>query len=818
MSTPVGKPPHSSTTPNVRNWDVDSKTKPGSGEGAGTVDAKSPSHTQTGGVKPGADVKGGSQVDESTFEVYRDVAPLDKAEGQPSEASVHRAPPGASPKPGAANGRTFARGGEQDTSFSTATRRELAPAQQHATTGATKSEVPGHWDKPHPAIESQNDWLVKQLQAGNPDVVETLHDVDPASFTPTQLGELAVAAAQGGTNSRDAESVLQNSAALDPQFKQKLHHAANKLVGTHPGGLDKLLEAATPHRPDAVVNLVRPSSPKLQEAADYALQQQLSAGGEGADRTAQAILKDLTIQPMDQPYQTGQNLAKEAIGHFHSKLKDTGTLSQEDMSSVVDFTGRQANHENVYVATPLKLLEKAIVQDEPVPGAAQTLVDAFTNPETYMDARTTVFYGDRKLGDVLYPLVKDMKAPNTKQGDFIHKDLKQQVAFKLGPPVRWQQMLTYNKQFTEKFTEAVKNAKDGSKLGQFRKLMQAQHILQNHKKFSSIDPEDYDAGKLQQKIQSLVSDSGFRNDVQEIRYKLQDEVFGHRFASGQNLHDYLESDRYQKYLSLLSPKEQEKSVQGQLKTLAALEPWRAKEAMQHLQSDAILDKGLERLAQMPPETREKLLGEVIRSEASAFRKTAGFLDKLNAAFEFRGTEGLVNADTGQLLNHKDRLKYIAQESGVSLQVAKKLATVASVAALADLDFSDPSKVARSVGDISKVAGKALSLPQIEKMLPGAANKLVKYLGPAGSAASSVSNFINAAEAIENGNVDGAVFQGLQGIGNAASAAGGAGLLLGLATGPLMIGGGILAFGAWLGEELFGDTPEENLLESLDLER
>ena len=109
-------------------------------------------------------------------------------------------------------------------------------------------------------------------------------------------------------------------------------------------------------------------------------------------------------------------------------------------------------------------------------------------------------------------------------------------------------------------------------------------------------------------------------------------------------------------------------------------------------------------------------------------------------------------------------------------------------------------------------------PQIEKMLPGAANKLVKYLGPAGSAASSVSNFINAAEAIENGNVDGAVFQGLQGIGNAASAAGGAGLLLGLATGPLMIGGGILAFGAWLGEELFGDTPEENLLESLDLER
>lgn len=162
--------------------------------------------------------------------------------------------------------------------------------------------------------------------------------------------------------------------------------------------------------------------------------------------------------------------------------------------------------------------------------------------------------------------------------------------------------------------ESLKDAKEGSKLHELRQFLLAKSYADDPK---SPHHKDVDPEKLKQLEARLSKDPELRRELEGMREKTLDTVFGKdREKTSQAAADYIQSPEFNQRLQLMPPEKRKEALQKELAKLEALDPKQAAKAREGLQNRAT-DQALKALASLPPEQREKALQEALDAQSGS---------------------------------------------------------------------------------------------------------------------------------------------------------------------------------------------------------
>lgn len=680
---------------------------------------------------------------------------------------------------------------------------------------------------------SQQGTLIAALQQGNEAAFEALLELPPSAFGTTEISQL-LELAQGRPPGADlALSTLGYLAQNDPEALSKFQSALSQ-TQTQPEALKRLLQAAQ-HQPELFEQLLfdsqLPEQQLLAIASEYLdhangstrehaihLVHSIIAASDNTKLQAQAVkavLKNLTLSFPDE---AGQQLM-ETVFKYLEKTKQDAT----DLKLIVDFVGR--HQETLSTGSKFRALELVTREvSKGTPGAAAVLLQAMESDDTALHAYQAFQKADKSVTHAVFELIKDrpydndMMAPQT------------QVRRKLAPSNRGRYINEVNKTFQRKYQAELQRVAQSDdddlspqelKFKRLAKLLHAREILKNPPEH--IDPADYKGQALDRDLDALFKDPDILGVMDRLRQESIHQVIPNKTDKIAGIKEYLLGDDFQKYLSLLKPSQREKVIAEQIQYLAVLDQEASIEVAQGLSLRHLSEQAPQQLLNLPPEQAIAHLDKALKQISGSGRKAAGILGGLDA----RQAHLIKNMSGKELHELVQKARKLSAKDGISLAKAyqkiepkppvpsKVLNAVMGLAVASSLLSTATGAGPQDTQAVLGLLSETSHLGSLGTALTPKYAKLFKALGVAGTALSTAAQTARLLKAIEQGDTSEIITAGTQTLGSGMATVGGALMLAGKSGAyPLVLIGGAIALAGELIDALFGDSPEEDLLEEL----
>ncbi|PIQ26907.1 hypothetical protein COW36_16880 [bacterium (Candidatus Blackallbacteria) CG17_big_fil_post_rev_8_21_14_2_50_48_46] len=453
-----------------------------------------------------------------------------------------------------------------------------------------------------------------------------------------------------------------------------------------------------------------------------------------------------------------------------------------------------------------------------------------------------------QIGDKADQYISDYQVARETQGR-IEVDLTRKQQLIENPPlsvIGKESLSQADQVFMKKVEALLKNAPEGSKLEELKKLYTALAMSQDE----NIDADlrkRIDISKIEAKILDISQEPEVQAAFGKAREEAIQEVFGPEAA--QKLADHLLSPEFNEFLGLLSEDEQAQLLSVEIGKLAQLDPQKALAVRQEL-----IGKQLEQ------KSAQILSGVSLQERKSAFEKVMGTINDPNTALDkgakiadalAQALDKLSPEEMAQLNDPKKMYTYLSGkldgmgENGKaaagflkSLQKSGGLgafmALTASVAATGKLPAVFENADFKSIADFSSsalgVAGNGKNIATLfnltEDTLKSAkalkalsALKFMEFLGPVGDVIGMGVDAYGSYQDFSNGDYIGGTAKGVGALAGGTGAVAGVFILAG-STGPgapiVLVGAAIVGGLAWVADSIWGESEEETFLRQLDV--
>lgn len=410
-------------------------------------------------------------------------------------------------------------------------------------------------------------------------------------------------------------------------------------------------------------------------------------------------------------------------------------------------------------------------------------------------------------------------------------------------PLNEQNLAALGESFSRRFSDRLRNAREGSDLHELAQLYAAAQM--------AGDPESGYADRIDQealnrRIQEVLNRPSVQRAMQDCRSAAIRETMPELRGRdpGEAQADYVLSADFEAKLRLADEDERSQLIETELGRLASIDPEKAQEVQQALSlrmvSEAAQERPLEFLQSLSEEDRVKALEDLLNT-AGVGRKAAGIARALSSALHRADPSSLRGEDQGQLLVRMlnglrgapgipDSAIQTAVQGIEALDRRGALGSSMGALALASVFMrgvpQNAEQALRSGADLMEVASNLDSFARLagvsDEVLAGSGrlariSRVAAFLGPAGDVLTAGLDGWGAYQDFSDGDT----------VGGIAKSAGALSAVGGLAALALMSGPGapvvagiclVVGVGAAIVDWIWGESPEETMLRQLGVLR